>query len=122
MANETKHGGWDGWWDARSLAEKIVLGILFGIAGLGLAFLFGWVVMLLWNWLMPEIFGLRRIGYWQAWGLLVLSGILFGRHGSSGSGGSRDAKRKRELRRLVRDEEAGRQAEPAENADAGEKA
>jgi hypothetical protein len=44
----------------------------FGILGIGLLFLFGFVVMLLWNWLMPELFGLKRIGYWQAWGLLLL--------------------------------------------------
>lgn len=40
--------------------------------------LFGFVVMALWNWLMPELFGLPRIGFWQAWGLFVLSKILFG--------------------------------------------
>jgi hypothetical protein len=42
------------------------------------AFLFGFAVMGLWNWLMPELFGLKAVGYWQAWGLLVLSWILFG--------------------------------------------
>lgn len=31
----------------------------------------------LWNWLMPEIFGLKAIMFWQAWGLVFLSGILF---------------------------------------------
>lgn len=39
---------------------------------------FGFVVMELWNWLMPAIFGLATITYWQAWGLLILSWILFG--------------------------------------------
>jgi hypothetical protein len=43
----------------------------------GLAFLFGFFVMLLWNWLMPAIFGLGAITYWQAWGLVVLAHILF---------------------------------------------
>ena len=38
----------------------------------------GLIVEWLWNWLVPEIFGLPRIGFWQAWGLLVLSGLLFG--------------------------------------------
>ena len=40
-------------------------------------------VMELWNWLMPVIFGLHAISFWQALGLLVLSKILFGgfRHG-----------------------------------------
>lgn len=36
------------------------------------------LVMYLWNWLMPEIFGLTSITFWQALGLLVLSKILFG--------------------------------------------
>jgi hypothetical protein len=43
----------------------------------GLAFLFGFIVMLLWNWLMPEIFGLGTITYWQGWGLVILAHILF---------------------------------------------
>ena len=36
------------------------------------------VVMSLWNWLMPALFGRPLIGYWQALGLLVLSRILLG--------------------------------------------
>lgn len=40
--------------------------------------LFGWVVMLLWNWLMPELFGLQTINFWQAAGLLLLCKILLG--------------------------------------------
>jgi hypothetical protein len=36
-----------------------------------------WAVNGLWNWLMPEIFGLRAITYWQAAGLMALSWILF---------------------------------------------
>lgn len=43
----------------------------------GLAFLFGFIVMLLWNWLMPDIFELGKITYWQAWGLVILAHILF---------------------------------------------
>jgi len=35
-------------------------------------------VWLLWNWLMPEIFKLPAISFWQAMGLLVLSRILVG--------------------------------------------
>jgi hypothetical protein len=33
--------------------------------------------MWLWNWLMPTIFGLIKIGFWQALGLNLLSGIFF---------------------------------------------
>src|SRR5262249_54440623 len=36
-----------------------------------------WAVFGLWNWLMPSIFGLRAITYWQALGLMALSWILF---------------------------------------------
>jgi hypothetical protein len=36
------------------------------------------VVMSLWNWLMPALFNGHAIGYWEAMGLLVLSKILFG--------------------------------------------
>lgn len=55
--------------------------ILFGICG---AALITWVVMLLWNWLMPMIFHLGVITYWQSLGLLVLAKILFGGHGHGG--------------------------------------
>jgi len=41
------------------------------------ALILGVVVLWLWNWLMPEIFGLPAISFWQAWGLVVLSHILF---------------------------------------------
>jgi hypothetical protein len=41
-------------------------------------------VWLLWNWLMPEIFGLKAISWLQALGLCVLCGMLFKSSGSSG--------------------------------------
>jgi hypothetical protein len=36
------------------------------------------VVMSLWNWLLPALFGWHLISFWQALGLLVLSKIIFG--------------------------------------------
>ena len=105
------------WWDDRSLPVKIMMGIGFAILGMGLLFLFGFVVMLLWNWLMPEIFGLKRLGYWQAWGLLALSSILFKGMGSGKDGGHSDRKRRRHLRRYMeesqdpKDEETARDRE-----------
>ncbi len=42
------------------------------------------LAMVLWNWLVPTLFGLPAIGFWQALGLLVLSRILFGRSRSPG--------------------------------------
>jgi hypothetical protein len=57
----------------------IVLMVIGGILFAGcLAFLFGFGVMYLWNWLMPELFGLKVIGYWQALGIVLLAKILFG--------------------------------------------
>ena len=47
----------------------------------------GEVVMQLWNWLLPPLFGWRMITFWQALGLLVLCRILFGSIGGQGSGG-----------------------------------
>lgn len=37
------------------------------------------LVMLLWNALLPAIFGIATLNYWQAAGILILSKILFGR-------------------------------------------
>lgn len=66
---------------------KYTLYTILGIAGaflLGL--LFGNLIMWLWNWLMPSLFGLRTIGFWEGLGLFLLAKILFGFGGSSGSG------------------------------------
>jgi hypothetical protein len=55
----------------------VLLGLLVAVVlSLGL----GYAVMWLWNWLMPELFRLPRINFWQAVGLLVLSHILFKSH------------------------------------------
>lgn len=42
---------------------------------------FGYVVMGLWNWLIPTLFGGPIITFWQAMGILVLAKILFGGFG-----------------------------------------
>ncbi len=62
---------------------KILGWIALGTAGLAaLAGLLGLVVMLLWNWLMPALFGLPVLTWLQAVGLLVLCHVLFkGVHG-----------------------------------------
>lgn len=44
------------------------------------------VVMLLWNWLMPAIFGLGAITFWQSAGLIVLCRLLLGGFGKFGPG------------------------------------
>ena len=61
--------------------------ITFVIVAVALIAIFGLIsalpVMLLWNWLMPELFGLTQITFMQALGLSLLTNILFG--SSSGS-------------------------------------
>ncbi len=55
-------------------------------------FVGGEVVMHLWNWLLPSLFGWRMLTFWQALGLLALCRILFGglgRHHGHGGGPNR---------------------------------
>jgi hypothetical protein len=55
--------------------------LLASLAGVGMA-IFIWiggeVVMHLWNWNLPAVFGWRQITFWQAIGLFALCRILFG--------------------------------------------
>ena len=41
------------------------------------AVLFAIPTLLLWNWLMPVLFGLKTITLFQAWGVNLLTSILF---------------------------------------------
>lgn len=66
----------------------------FGILAVSLATL---VVMSLWNVLMPAIFAVKAITFWQALGLLVLSKILFG--GFRGFAGGGPGGRRRMMER-----------------------
>jgi len=52
--------------------------IAFGALGIAVA---GGVTMALWNSLMPAIFSLPAVSFWQALGLLVLSRLFFGSFG-----------------------------------------
>jgi hypothetical protein len=70
--------------------------IVFAVVFAGLA------VMLLWNALMPELFGLPVINFLQAVGLLLLSRILFG-----GVAGRRGRPRRRHWRARMREKWAG---------------
>lgn len=83
-----------------------ILGISF-VAAIGA--LFGFVIMWLWNWLMPLLFGLREISYWPAVGIFVLAKILFGSVGSS-NGAATKPKDKKEDRSSQRGGE--RKTEP----------
>lgn len=44
----------------------------------------GWVVMFLWNAILPDTIGVKPLNYWKALGLLVLARILFGNFGKRG--------------------------------------
>lgn len=78
-------------------APKFVRIIVYVIGGLALAaifaLIFGYFVMKLWNWLMPDIFDLTTITYWQAVGLAILARLLFGT-----IGGDHDEKHKHKNR------------------------
>jgi hypothetical protein len=58
----------------------------------------GEIVMRLWNWLVPALFGWHQVTFWQALGLLALCRILFG--GWHGGGGQRSRFRERMRERM----------------------
>jgi hypothetical protein len=60
------------------MRTNIVEGILVVIGLIMLvAMLFGLPLQILWNLLMPELFSLPYISFWQACGLNLIAGILF---------------------------------------------
>jgi len=65
-------------------ALKVLKYTGFGILGVGAMFFFMWLVMLLWNALIPELFNGPELSYWQTAGIFILSKILL-----SGFGGGR---------------------------------
>ena len=64
----------------------IVMFVIFIVMG-------GEVVLHLWNWLLPALFGWRQITLWQALGLLALCRILFGHLGGGGLSSSNSRRR-----------------------------
>jgi hypothetical protein len=58
--------------------HRFVRGLKFVLFAAMFVTVCGFVVMSLWNWLMPALFGWHLINFWQAVGILVLSKILFG--------------------------------------------
>ena len=50
------------------------------IAGAGLFIGLGFLVAWLWRVTLGDIFGIKAISFWQAWGLILLSQILFKAH------------------------------------------
>ena len=67
------------------MRRKMIWIVPAAIVGISLfIFVGGEVVLHLWNWLLPPLFGWRLISFWQAVGLLALCRILFGHHGWRG--------------------------------------
>jgi hypothetical protein len=58
----------------RNLAWIAPLGV---VAGAGLFIGLGFLVVWLWRVTLSDIFGVKTISFWQAWGLVLLSQILF---------------------------------------------
>jgi hypothetical protein len=66
----------------------VVRAIKMGIFAIMAVVVFGFIVMSLWNWLGPAVFGAHTITFGQALGILILSKILFGGfRGRPGFGG-----------------------------------
>jgi hypothetical protein len=62
-----------------------------GIAAfLAIIAVFSVATMFLWNALMPEIFGLPHLNYWQAAGMMIFARILFGGLGHENFGQHRE--------------------------------
>jgi hypothetical protein len=90
-------------WPTGAKVGVIAAGVLVVVPGL--VTLCGVVTMGLWNALMPAIFKLPSIGFWQALGLLLLSRILL--KGGAGHAGHRHWKRRQVWKRMQEDDQRG---------------
>lgn len=82
-------------WHSAGPLQRI--GWIFGgiVLAVFLAFIFGYFVMLLWNWIMPTIFGLPEIDYWLAFGIIILARLIFGGFGHGHTHNWHDRRRDR---------------------------
>lgn len=60
------------------MRSRFVRGVLFVLVAAVAIVAVGFIVMQLWNWLLPPLFGLKPLSFAQALGLLILSRLLFG--------------------------------------------
>lgn len=103
---EHEHGRHKRWAERSTPAKVLIIAaVIVGIAAV--AALVATVTMLLWDALMPVIFSLPRIGFWQALGLLVLSHILV--RGGRGFRAARAPWKRRQVWKHLHEEEAGGQ-------------
>jgi hypothetical protein len=75
------------------IQKRIGIAILAPVGIALFIWLGGELVMRLWNWLTPTLFGWHQITFWQAFGLLALCRILVGGHGL-GRGNRSEARRR----------------------------
>jgi len=76
--------------------KKVVKIIALVILGILIFLLANYLLMRLWNWLMPNLFGVGTVTYWQALGVFILAKLLFGFGGGGGGkskGGSSHKKK-----------------------------
>ena len=69
------------------ITPLVILGIVLFV------FIGGIIVMELWNRLLPPLFNLPAISFWQALGILLLCRILFGGFGTRGGRHSSESRR-----------------------------
>ena len=104
-------------WNKLPRGLKVVvwtgLGIIFFTT---MVFVFGWVIQLLWNATIADMFGLPAISYWQAVGIFILAKILFG-FGFGGSSTPSQKKRKKQKDAIDRNETESESASVGDLAD-----
>ena len=62
----------------------LTCGVLAAIVG-AINLFFAWIIQILWNWLLVDLFGFPSVDYWQALGIMVLLSIVGGFFKSSTS-------------------------------------
>jgi hypothetical protein len=79
------------------MKKKLMVMIPIGIGAIAIfTFVGGTAVKLLWNWLLPPLFGVPELTFWQALGMLALCRILFGGFGGKGSDGHKSTPEEKE--------------------------
>lgn len=68
--------------------SRFRFGLMAALFFLSLLDLVSWMVMWLWNWILPGLTGVGLISFEKALGLLVLCRLLFGRWGGGKPGHS----------------------------------
>lgn len=96
--------------DKFSSTPKPVKILFFAMVFIGFASLASFVVMLLWNAILPNVTGVKTVNFWQAAGLLLLSKILFGGFGGGKRGSWKNTKRSHRKNKWMNMSQEERQA------------